>query len=232
MSVKKAYLKKKIEGVVYDIYARTSADVVEYNSAVAPAGSIAAAVVNLATQIENVTKTNGTIDTKCADLYNRIMGLTGEEGETINQAYDTLKEVAEWIDNYEGEGGTAAAVTNAIAELHDAIGTASVEADPENEIEAQSATGLIARIEALEASATNVTASTNPGDGTIRVDGQSVTVYTHPANHPATMITTDSTHRFVTDAQLDVIDAAAAVNVVTTVPNDASENDLFIVVEA
>lgn len=233
MSVKKAYLRKKIEGVVYDIYARTSADLVAYDSSEVPAGSIAKAVSDLATALETVTtQTTGTIDTRvaaaCSDLYDRIMGMTDQD--TINEAYDTLKEIADWIDNYEGEGGSAALVTSAISELRTAIGTASVEADPENEVEAQAATGLIARIEALEGSATNVTASQT--NGNIVVDGSEVTVYTHPVSHAATMITEDSTHKFVTAAQISIINDAAAVRIVEEVPNSASENDLFIVVDA
>lgn len=38
-------------------------------------------------------------------------------------------------------------------------------------------------------------------NGNIVVDGSEVNVYTHPSNHPAAMITEDSTHRFVTDAE-------------------------------
>ena len=33
------------------------------------------------------------------------------------------------------------------------------------------------------------------------IDEQEATVYTHPAAHPASMITQDSSHRFVTDAE-------------------------------
>lgn len=231
MSVKKAYLRKKINGVVYDIYARTSADVVSYDSTVVPSGSVAKAISELTTALQTVTSENGTIDTKistaCTNLYNQILGLTGEEGETINQAYDTLKEIADWIDGYEGEGGAAAAITDAISTLRTTVGTASVAAHDEEP--AVAATGLIARIEALEGRATNVTASQT--NGAISVDGTDVTVYTHPASHAATMITTDADHNFVTTAQLGIINNAAAVNVVTSVPENASDKDLFIIVD-
>lgn len=36
------------------------------------------------------------------------------------------------------------------------------------------------------------------------------TVYTHPANHPATMITQDSTHRFITDEDREVLEKLSA----------------------
>ena len=43
-----------------------------------------------------------------------------------------------------------------------------------------------------EASSTN---------GNIKINGSETVVYTHPANHPATMITEDANHRFVTDEE-------------------------------
>ena len=42
------------------------------------------------------------------------------------------------------------------------------------------------------------------------------TVYTHPATHPATMIVTDSTHRFVTDTQINSWTAKAEKTIATT----------------
>lgn len=38
-------------------------------------------------------------------------------------------------------------------------------------------------------------------NGNIKIDGVEKNVYTHPASHPATMITEDSTHRFITDTE-------------------------------
>lgn len=54
-----------------------------------------------------------------------------------------------------------------------------------------------ARVDATktEASATN---------GYVKIDGADTKVYEHPANHPATMITEDATHRFVTDEEKEV----------------------------
>ena len=46
------------------------------------------------------------------------------------------------------------------------------------------------------------------------------TIYTHPSTHPATMITEDATHRFMTDAErtkITGIEAGAQVNTVTSV---------------
>jgi hypothetical protein len=38
-------------------------------------------------------------------------------------------------------------------------------------------------------------------NGNIKINGTETTVYTHPANHAATVITQDSTHRFITDTE-------------------------------
>ncbi len=38
-------------------------------------------------------------------------------------------------------------------------------------------------------------------NGNIKINGAEVNVYTHPSNHPASMITQDTTHRFVTDSE-------------------------------
>lgn len=42
-------------------------------------------------------------------------------------------------------------------------------------------------------------------NGNIKINGSETTVYTHPSSHPATMITEDSTHRFMTDAERNTI---------------------------
>ena len=45
-------------------------------------------------------------------------------------------------------------------------------------------------------------------NGNVKINGTETVVYTHPSTHPATMITTDSTHRFVTDAQIEAFGAS------------------------
>ena len=45
------------------------------------------------------------------------------------------------------------------------------------------------------------------------------TAYTHPDTHPATMITADSTHRFVTDSQISAWNAKASTAVASTTAN-------------
>lgn len=116
-AVKNVFLKKKIEGVVYDLYPHTDAGVVSYES-----GSVADKLASLTTGLSNVI-TSDTVDAKIkaesTALYNKIMGLTGAEGDTINEAYDTLKEVATYL---EAHGSVVAGFTSDINGLKEAIG--------------------------------------------------------------------------------------------------------------
>ena len=45
-------------------------------------------------------------------------------------------------------------------------------------------------------------------NGNIKINGTETVVYTHPATHPATMITEDATHRFVTDEEKEAFGAS------------------------
>ena len=58
------------------------------------------------------TEIRNLIETKLNDLYNKIMGITNEDATTVNEAYDTLKEVAVYI---KGDGEVAAEILNKIA---------------------------------------------------------------------------------------------------------------------
>lgn len=65
-----------------------------------------------------------------------------------------------------------------LTSLEEVVGKAAVEADEENGIEGSEATGLFKEIEDVKDSMTKVTASET--NGNVNVDGEEVTVYTHP----------------------------------------------------
>lgn len=216
-NIKKTVLRKKIEGVVYDVYLKTSADLVEFNDS-----TVAAALESIATQITDITKINGTIDTKIdaasIELYNRIMGITEEDGATVAEAYDTLKEVAIYLTEH---GDVVTGIINRISALEATVGNeeAGLVKDVADLQEAMSELNSNG-VSFVEASTTN---------GNILVNGEETVVYKHPESHPATMITEDDNHKFVTAAQLETINSAAAVEVVSVIPEDASENNLYLV---
>lgn len=72
------------------------------------------------------------------------------------------------------------------------------------------------KLDNIAAEATKVAAGTN---GNITINGVSTLVYTHPSNHDATMITQNSSNRFVTDTQISTWNAKATTNIVTTSTN-------------
>ena len=57
---------------------------------------------------------------------------------------------------------------------------------------------------------------------------EGITGYTHPDSHPATMITQDATHRFVSDTEKAAWNAKGRVLSGATAPADMTESDLFI----
>ena len=118
MAIKKVLLSKKINGVVYDIFPKTSADAVVYGDS-----TVAATLGQFATDLSNVytvTDADAAIKASADALYNKIMGITEEDGTTVAEAYDTLKEVAAWIDEHEGD--VASAFATDIAALKTAVG--------------------------------------------------------------------------------------------------------------
>ena len=245
MAIKKVLIQKKIEGVIYDIYQKTSADVVVYDDS----ATVAEKIAELVTGLENVTKDDGTIDAKIKAeseaLYNKIMGFTGSD-KTINEAYDTLKEVAQYIDDH---GSVVQGFTNDIAGIKTVIGTATAGDTP--------ATGLIARIETLEGKvaalettvgdsnsglvkdvADNkaaiqglqaVTVSDSEQNGYIKVGETEVQVYDDSAI-AATKIVEDETHRFTTDDEKSAWNANAEIIVASDAPADLAETDLLMLV--
>ena len=77
MSVKNVYLKKKISGVVYDIYPHTDAGLVAYDNT-----TVAAKLDALTTAIGNVSTTEA-VQGMLDDLRDEIVGVLGEN-ETIS----------------------------------------------------------------------------------------------------------------------------------------------------
>ena len=212
--IKKMRLRKKIDTVVYDIYTKTSADIVEYGDT-----NVKAKLDALSSDLAAVI-TEATVDSKIANavetLYNRIMGITEQDGTAVAEAYDTLKEVANYLTSH---GSVVNGFTTDINGLKGVVGDAT--------------SGLVKDVSDLKTTVnamdySKVTASLT--NGKINIDGTDVTVYEEPANIAATKITTDSTHRFVTDDQLSTIASAAAVQVVSTMPATVSDTDLYLLV--
>ena len=54
--------------------------------------------------------------------------------------------------------------------------------------------------------------------------------YTHPEHHPATVITEDDNHQFVTKAQKEAIDNMPSIGFGREYPQEAAPNSLFFLI--
>ena len=54
--------------------------------------------------------------------------------------------------------------------------------------------------------------------------------YIHPEQHPATMITEDDSHQFVTKAQKEAVDNMPSIGFGTEYPQEAAPNSLFFLI--
>ena len=110
MSVKNVYLKKKIEGVIYDIYPHTDASIVEFTPPAVNGGN---------SIITTVGAELTALRTLIADTEARILGLTDEHAnDTIIATYDTIREIASYLST----NGDAIATINS---LNNTVGDAS-----------------------------------------------------------------------------------------------------------
>ena len=159
--MKMVIFQDEVNGVLTDLMACSHVDNVIYEEG----GQQKALSTKLAEIIAAVAlkadSTTVTADIKAANdaLYNKIMGITAEDGATVNEAYDTLKEGAEYLTAH---GDVVQGFTTDIA-------------------------GLKTAVEALQSGMTMVEHSDT--NGNVKVDGAEVVVYQHPATHPASMIT-------------------------------------------
>lgn len=129
MSVKSVLLKKKVNDVVYDIYPKTSSDIVTYGDSSTVAAEIASLITNVGT---------GTVDDRIEAMRKEILGIT--DGSTIDAAYDTLKEIADWIAS---DTTASATLVDKVSALETAVGTEAVEGGA-------AATGLYLKIANVE----------------------------------------------------------------------------------
>ena len=179
MAIKKAILNKVVSGVAYEVYPKTSADIVTYNKGTgneAVDTTVAAELAALATAISNGDAASLQA---VADLRQLVFDF--QDGETISTTYDTIREIAAFLDQHdESIGQLAALITD--------VGHASTPESSEGAGDGVAATGIHADVEQLqadvtalqEANGTNVTKtynSTNAANGHLFLDGVDTTVY-------------------------------------------------------
>lgn len=171
--LKQVIFQEEIDGVLTDLMARTHVDNVIYEEGgkqIALSEKLASLIATVATKADS---NNVTADIKTAtdNLYNKIMGITAEDGAPVAEAYDTLKEVANYLTEH---GSVVQGFTNDIS-------------------------GLKKSVEDLKTGMTKVEKSDT--NGNVKVDGAEVVVYQHPASHPASMITDTAEKVMMTAAE-------------------------------
>lgn len=208
MAIKKTILKKKIEGVVYDIYTKTSADIVTYDES----STVAEKIASILSTLEGMTTGDNSVDKKIeaakTALYNQIMGITAEDGAAVTEAFDTLKEVAAYLTAH---GSVVQGFTNDISALKTTVGGAE--------------SGLVKDVADLKAVGA-VKVEKSDTNGNIKINGVETQVYDDSAI-AATKIVEDATHRFVTDDEKTAWNANAEIIVASTVPENLAETDLL-----
>lgn len=159
-NMKKAIFQQEINGVLYDLLALTHVDNVIFENddgtKVALSEKLAEIIAAVALKADSTAVTSE-IEAANNALYKRIMGLANDD-TTVNEAYDTLKEVADYLTAH---GDVVQGFTADIADLKTTVRTLQ--------------TGMTK----VEKSNTN---------GNVKVDGNEVQVYVHPSTHPADMI--------------------------------------------
>lgn len=196
-NMQKTIAKIMVEGKLKDIAFKTTGEQVILNDG----NTVESVIASILTNIADLP-TDGAIDEKvknsCDALYNKIMGLTDADS-TIDEAYDTLKEVAEWIDTH---GELAAQFTSDIS-------------------------GLKTAVQALQAiGATKVEKSET--NGNIKIDGKEVTVYTPPTTVSADKVTETDSKQFVTAAEKADWNGRPVVYSGTTEPSNMKNGDVFL----
>lgn len=163
-NLKSVLLQAEIEGVLQDVLAITNVDNVYYTES-GQEKKLSAKIAEIMAAIGN--RPEGTaitqeIKTATDTLYNKIMGIANLE-TTVNEAYDTLKEVADYLTAH---GDVVQGFTTDIS-------------------------GLKTAVQTLQNSLVQVEASTT--NGNIRVNGEEVQVYQHPEKHSADIIEDSAT---------------------------------------
>jgi phage-related protein len=168
-NMKTVLLQAEIAGKLESLLAITNTDNVYYKDGdsevklTAKLAEIIASISSLPTDSNVDTKIKTATDT----LYNKIMGTT-DGTTTVNEAYDTLKEVADYLTEH---GSVVQGFTNDISSLKDSV-------------------------KALQDGMTKVEASDT--NGNVKVNGEEVSVYRHPATHSADLITDTATKVIMT----------------------------------
>lgn len=168
---------------------------------------------------------------KVEEVVTDLMVKTSTENVVVDDAGETLSaELAEIITAMAGKA-TASDIDTRINAL---IGAAPTALDTLVEIadalnnDPDFAATMTSRLADKVDKVAGKGLSTEDFTADLKAKLEGITGYTHPDSHPATMITQDATHRFVTDAEKTAWNAKGRILSGTTTPADLAETDLFL----
>lgn len=156
--IKKTLLKKQIAGNVVGLYPQTSADIVLYDETSTVADELAKLIAKMGDGEGSVSEE---IAAAVEQAKKDLLGLD-ETNTQISEAYDTLREIAEWI---ESDTTGAAKIADDVASV-----TKIVNGDPADDTD----TGLVGAVAALQSDLD--TADTGIKDRLTAVEGDVDTI--------------------------------------------------------
>ena len=168
---------------------------------------------------------------KVEGVVTDLMVKTSAENVVVDAAGKTLSTaLAEIITDVAGKATTSdidTRINTLIGAAPEALDTLKEIADALNndpDFAATITTQLASKVDKVEGKGL----STEDFTTALKTKLESIAGYTHPDSHPASMITQDATHRFVTDAEKVSWNAKGRVLSGATAPADLGDNDLFI----
>lgn len=160
MAVKKVLMSKKIQNVLYDIYPKTAADVVEYGE-----GSVKDALDSLSADFANYY-TQDEVDALVEAVDDKLTALIGGD-VSLDAAFDTIKEISDWLAS--GDGAAVSGLISDVSALKTTVGDSTSGlvkglADAQDDIDAletalgDASSGLTKRVGDLESTVGNASA--------------------------------------------------------------------------
>lgn len=131
-------------------------------------------------------------DFKQGELRNTVLHILATDPSTPVEGQYWYNSVSKTFKYYDGT------VVKTLAKLSDDTHT-HTNKETLDSITAAFTTALNTKLSGIATGATKTEASVT--NGNIKINGSEITVYTHPASHAASIITQDSTHRFVSDTE-------------------------------
>lgn len=206
-----AILQMKIAGALKDVWVQTGADMIIVNEATQE--TLAARLTQLAADIETAVAgglTTSQVQTMINTEVNKLI-------DGAPETYNTLKEIATYIDEHE----------DVVASLNAAIGNKVDKVDGKGLSANDFTDALLTKLNGIAEGATKVEKSNT--NGSIKINGTDTVVYTHPTGNGNVHLPSGGTVGQVLRASGSGAGAwGANVRSGEELPSDLGEGELFL----